>query len=551
MSLSRRHFIQGTGASTLVASQIALGQAEEEQSALAATEEKKHAAKISDGPVRRGFGLNLFVDQEDVERSEDITFTNHSAEKHEDNPILVPDKPWEEGHVQLWAGAMLYDPQERLFKMWYLCRAKGYLPDPIKYAYATSTDGLHWDKPVLGLPQPDKPGERDTVTNVIHMPRIKTVPEAILIFGCHCNRWEADPGRRYKTIAHYGDAWFSPDGFRWRKHGRVLHGGQEVSPTTPDPGRNRYIATPKVYGNSAGTQRRSVAMSTSKDFIHWEPLETVVVPDERDDQWAAEITEERHRLICVVDPDVNRGHVYGMFAHPYGDHHYVALLQMFYAAGYERRPGWQERKRIKDPAGDTGVGDIQLAFSRDLKHWHRPEERRSGIALGETVSWEGGWLSAPWMTVRDDEVWVYYSGSIHPHGDPSFANKQEHSGTLEHKLKYSSGIGLAKWRLDGFVSADAGPEGGTLITKPMELQGPRLTINAQAPMGQVAVEVLDGQGNAIPGYARADCDTFSGDNVRHTISWNGQHGLGGLLGQRLRLRFHLRKAQLYSYTIGG
>ena len=93
MPLSRRHFIQGTGASTLVASQIALGQAEEEQSALAATEEKKHAAKISNGPVRRGFGLNLFVDQEDVERSEDITFTYHSAEKHEGNPMIVADTP--------------------------------------------------------------------------------------------------------------------------------------------------------------------------------------------------------------------------------------------------------------------------------------------------------------------------------------------------------------------------------------------------------------------------------------------------------------------------
>ena len=77
----------------------------------------------------------------------------------------------------------------------------------------------------------------------------------------------------------------------------------------------------------------------------------------------------------------------------------------------------------------------------------------------------------------------------------------------------------------------------------MELLGTRLIINAQAPISQVDVEVLDGQGNAIPRYVRADYGSLSGDNVRHTVSWKGQYCLRSLLGRRLRLRFHLSKAR--------
>ena len=85
----------------------------------------------------------------------------------------------------------------------------------------------------------------------------------------------------------------------------------------------------------------------------------------------------------------------------------------------------------------------------------------------------------------------------------------------------------------------------------MELQGIRLTINAQAEKGEIVAEVLDDQGKLVPGYSREDCRAFSGDSLRHALSWKGGDFLGGLLGGTVRLRFHLRNARLYSYTIGG
>ena len=63
--------------------------------------------------------------------------------------------------------SILYDEEEKLYKMWYtLMRWKGETSDgPRGVAYATSEDGLRWKKPILGLiedngsreKQPDHP----------------------------------------------------------------------------------------------------------------------------------------------------------------------------------------------------------------------------------------------------------------------------------------------------------------------------------------------------------------------------------------------------------
>ena len=549
MPLSRRNFIQGIGAGTLFTSQVAHGQAPEKESGLAAAGEKTLSTKPSDDNIRRGFGLHLFVDQEDVERSEGITFTYHSAEKHAANPMIVADTPWERGtevkpkrrgenFLDLWGGGVLYDDQEQLFKIWYGCRCG--------LAYATSSDGLNWEKPALGFHGVGKPPAG---------PESNVFRDFVEIFGIHCNRFEADPARRYKTLAGYGKALVSPDGLRWSPIGRVFGGRSEVNPTTADPGRNRYLAFPKVLPECYdGSRRRSVAVTTSPDFVNWDSLQTVLIPDRLDDERAARLKEERYRLLAYPDVDVNRGHFYGMFGHPYGNHHYVGLALMFYATGYQHHPGWEEHRKNKKPGGDTGLGEIQIAFSRDLKRWNRPPDRQPVIGLGNPLSWEGGWLVAPAMVVHKDEIRIYYAGGIWSHSDPvQYGDaKDENWSTLASKLKGPGwGIGMATLRLDGFASADAGQQEGSMLTKPMELEGVSVTINAKAPNGQVRAELLDEHGRALPGFSLADCQLFTGDSLRRRLSWNGRDSLGQLLGRKIRLRFHLRNASLYSYTIGG
>ena len=56
-------------------------------------------------------------------------------------PVLSPDVPWEKTAVM--CPHVLWDEQEAIFKMWYSA-GEQYEPDAI--GYATSKDGIHWQK---------------------------------------------------------------------------------------------------------------------------------------------------------------------------------------------------------------------------------------------------------------------------------------------------------------------------------------------------------------------------------------------------------------------
>jgi hypothetical protein len=54
-------------------------------------------------------------------------------------------------------------------------------------------------------------------------------------------------------------------------------------------------------------------------------------------------------------------------------------------------------------------------------------------------------------------------------------------------------------------------------------------------------------GQTIDGYSAAECDAFTGDDVRHTVTWAGNADLSRLAGRAVRLRFQLQNAALYAF----
>ena len=116
------------------------------------------------------------------------------------------------------------------------------------------------------------------------------------------------------------------------------------------------------------------------------------------------------------------------------------------------------------------------------------------------------------------------------------------------------GICLAKLRLDGFVSVDAGTtehfeiKEGTLTTKPLTFEGGKLLINANAKWGSVLVEILDARGKPISGFSREDCDALNEDKIHHAVSWHGKADLKALEGEVIKLKFYLRGAKLFSFV---
>ena len=74
-------------------------------------------------------------------------------------------------------------------------------------------------------------------------------------------------------------------------------------------------------------------------------------------------------------------------------------------------------------------------------------------------------------------------------------------------------------------------------------------MNYQTPAGWMKVEILDENGDAVPGYAEADCDLLQGDSVDQIVTWGPQVELPSLAGP-LRLRFVMQNASLYSFMAG-
>ena len=85
-------------------------------------------------------------------------------------------------------------------------------------------------------------------------------------------------------------------------------------------------------------------------------------------------------------------------------------------------------------------------------------------------------------------------------------------------------MGLAKLRLDGFCSLNAGPvREGILITRRLASPGTGIEINAECGQGgYVDAEVFSQADEVLPGYSRKDFDRFTG--TRCGTSFRGNPG---------------------------
>ncbi|MDG2104104.1 MAG: hypothetical protein P8J91_10160 [Pirellulaceae bacterium] len=64
--------------------------------------------------------------------------------------------------------------------------------------------------------------------------------------------------------------------------------------------------------------------------------------------------------------------------------------------------------------------------------------------------------------------------------------------------------------------------------------------------GSIYVEILDTNDQPIAGFGHADCDPIIGDQIDRIVTWQGRSDLQSLAGRAIRLRFHLKDADLFS-----
>lgn len=475
---------------------------------------------ITDSAVTAGADKELFIDDHIVEETREVQRTLNQPAKYTGNPVMIALYPWE-GRPSLY-GTIRRDPDTGHFRMWYMGLGGlgithmgvandskwaniGFDPTNLLYStcYATSNDGIFWERPDLGLVEYNGSKHNNVVivnasaANVIEDPR------------------DPDPSRRYKSLffesrepdgtSNEGDGVsvaFSPDGLKWTKYegnpviqrasdSHMLFGWDEL--------HQKYVAYCRPSLHEGNTTRR-IGRSVSDDFIHWTDPQEVVVPDEND------------------PPGLQ---FYNMPVFKYEGLYIGQLL------AYHTPP---EEPHIRF----FGTIDVQLAVSRDGIVWERVGERGPFLPNGPAGSIDANEIyiaNAP--VVVDDELWFYYSPCAQQHGITG----------------RSGPICLAKLRLDGFVSVDAGDEVGSLTTRPFLCNGGNLHINASARGGEVSVAVIDEQGVQYEGFGRVQCAIFDGDSVCHRMTWQ-HHEFAALQGEMVRLKFYLRNASLYSFTHG-
>lgn len=466
-----------------------------------------------------GNSRQLFIDEWIVEETRNLGRTLNQPAKYAGNPLMFPLYPWE-GRLELY-GTVWREAETGQFRMWYTGLGNmgvtpmgkrnetrwgfmGFDPEQLLYstAYATSRDGIFWERPNLGLVEYEGSRDNNLVLlnaaggNVIRDPQ------------------DPDPARLYKSLfyesrdpdgtSNEGDGVsvaFSPDGLNWTKHpGNPVITRASDSHTLLgwDENHGQYVAycRPSVH---EGDPTRRIGRAVSRDFIHWSLPREVVVPDEQD------------------PPGLQ---FYQMPVFKY-EGLYIGQL-----AAYHTPP---EEPHIRF----FGTIDIQLAASRDGIRWERVGDRKPFIPNGPPGSIDSGEVYVANAPVPvGDELWFYYSPSAIEHGPTG----------------RSGPICLAKLRVDGFVSVDAGEDTGTLVTRPFICEGDTLEINAQARCGLAAVAVLDGEGTQYPGFGKIDCAVFDSDSVRHAVTWR-HASLGSLKGKVIRLKFYLRNARLYSFQL--
>lgn len=465
-----------------------------------------------------GSRKQMFIDERFIASSSGVELVMHSPDR-DGQALVTADQPWEAGgRIAVYSSVIREEGKTRLWYDLLVPTGDGPYDHQRRVCYAESDDGLHFVKPHLGLHEVN--GSTD---NNVVLPGV--------IGGCAV--WidpQADPAHRYKTQAKvYPSGQLhmhsSPDGLRWTKFARLdpgPDGWDTQSIVFWDPAIQRYALFTRYWTNNDDRARRyrTVRRLESDDLRNWDTQNIVMSPDDAD--LATHETPTAQPPVDYYGADV--------FRYSEADDVYIMLAQAFWH--------WQARPPVKGLGPSTF--DVRLATSRDGKTYQRVGNRRAFLSPGPAGRFDSRYVWALPDPVRmGDELWIYYVGSNRDHDgfvDPASAGE------------ILSGIGLARLRLDGFVSADAGYTGGQLTTPLIRFAGRSLELNVDTGGGgSVQVELLDEIGQPLAGFSKPNAIPVVGNSVKMPVRWKDGADVGEYAGQPVQLRFHMQDCRLYAF----
>jgi hypothetical protein len=460
-------------------------------------------------------GRQLFVDDFLVQ-STTLTRTHRLPTYYTGNPVLTPTMQWEwyttppSPYAMPFSDGVWYDPQDKIFKMWYLADGGWYR------CYATSPDGLNWTKPNLGL------------YNQVWAQNNITVPHTP---GDSSTTWldleETIPAKRYKRLLFNGGLYAScsPDGLTWSGLGTMQTWGGDRNTMFYNPFR-------KVWVMSLRFNDYSQLVPGSRCRLYKE-MQTFNLP------WSA---PDPTKWLCADNQDARSAYdlpveLYNFDALPY-ESLFIGLFSVYQGFCGDSSTAAAQADLA---AGRAKLNGVKVGYSRDGFHFSRQDRRYFMPYTNTKGDWSWGNVqSCNALLVVGDNLYFYASGRAGlgyagtppaPHGD---------SGGQ---------TGVAILRRDGFASMDAGGTEGTLTTRPISFSGKHLFVNVAAPSGALRAEVLDQAGAVIAPFTKANCVAVTADKTLQRVQWNGAADLSSLAGQPVRIKFYLTDGSLYAFWV--
>ncbi|HCN07187.1 MAG TPA: hypothetical protein DIT01_04575 [Lentisphaeria bacterium] len=420
----------------------------------------------------------------------------HGEPGAEKTPIVLANGPpgAHDEEVQYYGTTIRIGDELR---MWYMGRIHGdtvavnYVGESGRLCYAVSRDGVHWEKPALGLV--DYKGSK--ANNLVDFPQDEDISAGPVIYDPE----DPDPSRRFKInyeAGCYGNRMcvaYSPDGLHWTPSPR-----NPVGPRLEQSGLIRWNGCYYVNGQGGGHPGRFRQMLTyaSYDFEHWS--EATVLSLQRSPLIEGPSTEDRTRTGEEVHLGAAlhaRGNVilgiYGQWhGEPAGDRRYVTM-------------------------------DLGLLISHDAMHFREPipgfrfiparEELDSTIGYGPALMQGQGMANMGDLSLYWYALW-------------------RHDGQVR----------LATWERDrfGYVTPDDPREEARLISCPVCADNGEtrvfLNVSGLGEYAMVRVELLDLEFRPLAGYSGADAALVRESGLRVPVQWGGQNALPAT-GQPLRL----------------
>jgi len=504
-----------------------------------------------------GSKKQLFIDEEFFASTNNIELNMNPPAKTGELTIKA-DRPWEQ--LGVGGGSIVQIGQE--YYLYYSANYK--YPDSNepsrRLCLAVSEDGIHWEKPSLGLVTFNRSKDnnivfptieeswfcggwvfRDTCPDVgpdeqykmicrwsppgtpiaevsewalksadgLHWAQMSDSPAYRFSDTTNSAFWDDRIGRYVVYMRHNSDPYYAAEpvyieGFRDGKP--VVFVNNVARQQAPDDGRT-YI--PMAYRKVGRIETDNLALwDTPENWGH--PRQTVLSFDEQD------------------PPGIDIDNT-GAIKYPWADNIYLLFPAMYY-----HYPG--------PPVGqyhNDGVFEMRLATSRDGIQFYYPS-RSPFVPLGPSGEFDSGRVSMLVGIVRrGSQLYLYYTAGNdrlrHGAGGPELF--KENPPVISRRVL----------RVDGFVSADAPYEGGEFTTVPIVFAGNSLHLNVQTSMaGGMQVELLR-DGEPIAGYSAAEADVIRGNFIDRTVTWNGSSDVSALAGSPIQLRFVMRDTKLYAF----